>query len=655
MSSGYFNCISKSFCFPSFIYKFPLFHLSRCLSWRLSSEDVKITSYELSMLNSIRGDNNNNKDASSTSSGDATSSTMIVLRAYMVWRRSALIVALPSLFSSSVLGVTSIPMELVRQSGDGLNMLGQVARTLPEFIPTILAFACGAGLVFWKRLKFSQKLCRYALLFSLIAPLWPALIPTDYLYLPEYRSDKLPPTDAFILKISDGIMYLIQIMPLIVTIPNGVIKGSLRIRGLLPYSSIAGWICVFTAPFLSLLLYTALIFLTQMAGTILLVVGATLLTISPILYVAFYKLYTQSLSDEEEQKLTEVQRIIGLCQLLGFIIVLIWVFTFEEYGIRIIGPTTEHNNINSILLAGSGSGSTPSSVEYTTVSSSILDGNYYMNSGTPPPEVVLLSYTSGFRIIAESIGRNFFTILVVADTVLNMTLIHWYNYGRAQLLLRNDDELSRLYSAIIGKKNDETANIEMEEMSLANNNNSKGNSFTTTTESHAFDETIHDDGNEDDDDNSPPKTYGHKNSSIMDYSYIRSILDFNDEEFEHQNSDDVEMPTSSSSRRQQMKSPSIQSGAAVRTAHQEEALFPLGRQASEGLIPIDLEYDLESIDAVMPPLTSDSPHVVLSSAIPVVSRDLPPYVAKETTRTKENTGDSTILKPYITAVTGVGP
>jgi hypothetical protein len=254
---------------------------------------------------------------------------------------------------------------------------------------------------------------RWAWLVALALPMWPALIPTDFFYKEEFKTED--DLNGLFIRAGDAAAYAIQLMPLILSIPNGVIKGSLRIRGLLPMSPMAGWVIVITAPFLALLMFAALMMLLQVAGDWLLVVAATLLTFSPVLYIAFKKLYAAATTEEDEIKLDKIQWGISWIQLLGLLLALIWAFTY----------TTTYDGIQFRIIG--------------VVSSD-------------PNHITLLPLTSGVRLFFESLGRSFVASLVVADAVLRMTLVTWRTgeiNRRSQEGKGNEECLGELYRLLL--------------------------------------------------------------------------------------------------------------------------------------------------------------------------------------------------------------
>jgi hypothetical protein len=126
-----------------------------------------------------------------------------------------------------------------------------------------------------------------------------------------------------------GIGYTLQLVPLLVTVPSGLLRGSLRIRGLLPESSLAGWFIVIVAPLQPLMIFAVLVLLSQLFGDVLLLIGTILLLTVPMLYSFNGRLYTGNLTPEQDVELLWVQQIVGLMSLLGMVLIASWALTKE--------------------------------------------------------------------------------------------------------------------------------------------------------------------------------------------------------------------------------------------------------------------------------------------------------------------------------------
>ena len=75
----------------------------------------------------------------------------------------------------------------------------------------------------------------------------------------------------------------------------------------------------------------ALVVVLQLAGNILLILGSLLLTINPWVYVIFRRLLVTVSTPDTEKRLDIVQRCTGISNLLGFILIILFVITSPDF------------------------------------------------------------------------------------------------------------------------------------------------------------------------------------------------------------------------------------------------------------------------------------------------------------------------------------
>ena len=194
------------------VASFPL-HVRRALKWRLA-DTASTTVREEAALDKAEVSPNR------------------VARIFIAWRKSALLVAMPSLIFSAFFGVRSAREEMDSLDDFGFNGLGKFVYVLLAFVPIILLLSAMAALICWKNLKLSARIMGWCFVVTLVTPLLPAFLPTDYLYQSSFRVG-----DDLVVRTFDAISYVLQLVPLILSVPNGVVSGCLRVLGLLPVNS----------------------------------------------------------------------------------------------------------------------------------------------------------------------------------------------------------------------------------------------------------------------------------------------------------------------------------------------------------------------------------------------------------------------------------
>jgi hypothetical protein len=206
--------------------------------------------------------------------------------------------------------------------------------------------------VWWDQWRRTRTIVRIGWSLSFFLPFLPALFPLESLlkkdWLANYRQNDL----LVVYKSGMALSYVFVVLPLIITFPGGAVRAAIRLRGLLPQSSLSSWILVISAPFYSLLVLMSLVVVIQLAGNWLLVVGAVVLTANPWIYVAFRRLYvTSGIDDKLEARLDVVQKMAGLSSLAGFLLVLVWALSSG-----VIGQIFSVGQLVTFLCRGFGNG-----------------------------------------------------------------------------------------------------------------------------------------------------------------------------------------------------------------------------------------------------------------------------------------------------------
>ena len=318
-------------------------HLQRCFMWRLIL--VEPTSFELKHLGEAE-------------IHDPT------LRSYVVWRRSQLLCAILPLVSS----IITYFYDHIRNPGNvinpNLNGWGNFVTNLSSIANIIILVAVVGAIGIplgkfrvWSDWRLSSKIIRYGFIISFILPMIPAFVPLKFL------AKDPPPPDSEIdfsvldpaqfnsevfsliepevvetasqtlvwrrLQLEIGLSNFIKFLPALISFPASLSGAALRIKGLLPKSSLSSWILTVAGPFLSLVILTAAMLIIQFSGSFLLTFGVVFLSTGPWLNVFRRGLYVKA-PDEETDKLIDCNQKISLVfKLAGWLLVICWAATIS--------------------------------------------------------------------------------------------------------------------------------------------------------------------------------------------------------------------------------------------------------------------------------------------------------------------------------------
>lgn len=324
--------------------------------------------------------------------GTVTSSTLL---SYTCWRRSMLLVAFPSLLYSAV--GSFFENESTDLDDKTLTLFGKIVTFLPRFGGVLITLGSAGALWYWTNNNISNRWVMSGWIASLALPFIPALFPVKW--TTEYNSGyekydeylaKFPTfldaQDAFYAqaRVRASLYHGIALLPIIISFPLGMLRSALRIRGLMPDYSLAGWILIVTVPLYTLILLVALAMIAQIVGSALLIVAMLLFVIGPLIYLVQRKLFTDSIISETERELQRTQRIVRSTGILGLILTIVWMLTSELEGLRVVGTANAQDDLQAIL-----------------------------------------SYYEFIRIGFELMGRTLISSLCFADMYLRATLANW--------------------------------------------------------------------------------------------------------------------------------------------------------------------------------------------------------------------------------------
>ena len=318
-------------------------HLQRCFMWRLIL--VEPTSFELKHLGEAE-------------IHDPT------LRSYVVWRRSQLLCAILPLVSS----IITYFYNHIRNPGNvinpDLNGWGNFVTNLSSIANIIILVAVVGAIGIplgkfrvWPDWRLSSRIIRFGFIISFILPMIPAFVPLKFLAKdpppPDSKIDfsVLDPaqfnSEVFSLMESEvietasqtlewrrlqleiGLSNFIEFLPALLSFPASLSGAALRIKGLLPKSSLSSWILTVAGPFLSLVILTVAMLFIQFSGSFLLTLGVVFLSSGPWLNVFRRGLYVKA-PDEETDKLIDCNQKISLVfKLAGWILIICWAVTIS--------------------------------------------------------------------------------------------------------------------------------------------------------------------------------------------------------------------------------------------------------------------------------------------------------------------------------------
>ncbi|HEX4588787.1 MAG TPA: hypothetical protein VH120_02580 [Gemmataceae bacterium] len=135
-----------------------------------------------------------------------------------------------------------------------------------------------------------------------------------------------------------GVYYVAVLSPAVLALVPGIMRACIRMKMLLPWAVLPGWLLVAAAPFNGLLMLVTFVALAQVAASPLLLAGMLLWLAAPLVYVACARVYTRPIASASEVRTAQRVRAVAWVLALGSAGCLIgYAATGEAFGLRLVG------------------------------------------------------------------------------------------------------------------------------------------------------------------------------------------------------------------------------------------------------------------------------------------------------------------------------
>lgn len=213
--------------------------------------------------------------------------------------------------------------------------------------------------IFRNRPKLSFRILVAGFLFGFFVPIAIALCPWSWFgFTKETISPMKDPTGFLKTIAEDGIeaaKMLVSLLPAVLALIPGVLKGCLRVKTLLPASTLPGWFIVMTAPLYALFLLAVFVAINQVTNDPLLIGGVLLLVAAHLVYAFRASSFTQPILDDGGfARMKNSQRMVMLFTLGAVGLVVTYLTTRSFMGAHIIGMNPAKAFVTPWDLAGMG-------------------------------------------------------------------------------------------------------------------------------------------------------------------------------------------------------------------------------------------------------------------------------------------------------------
>lgn len=205
------------------------------------------------------------------------------------------------------------------------------------------------ALLLGRRYRLSFRILVAGFLISFLAPMLAALCPSTW------WEDADPNESALSILKGDlnDVAAVIMLLPSVLSLVPGIVKGCLRVKSLLPQSSLTGWLVVVGSPLYGMFMLIIWVAIDQVTTNPYILVGMALVTLSNFVYLFGADALTRPLiAPEDFARLKRVQLIVTLLTAAGGLVLLGYVVTREFNGIHLIGTDESKSLMRPIDIFG---------------------------------------------------------------------------------------------------------------------------------------------------------------------------------------------------------------------------------------------------------------------------------------------------------------
>lgn len=305
---------------------------------------------------------------------------------YLVWRRSILLVIMIPMGISALLAVIGL-FTINWQGLSAMGVLTQLLRVAGLFVLPVTAYLASQS---WDNQRKSRRVLLFGWAIALGIPLLLALIPAGWLFNMQGANPLQRAEMTAMLSVVGAIGAFVALMPTVLSVIPGVLRGCLRIKALLPNSILPGLFLVAATPLYVMLFLVVFTIVNQIAGNFLLILGVLALAASPVIYLFHSGTFTRPLRSEQEfAKIGAVQNQAMIVMGIGLALIVLYALTA------------------TLAIPGRGEVS--------------LIGTNAQTSMMRPWDPNI------FQFPLEYISRSLFTTAAVADLFMLMNLALWKN------------------------------------------------------------------------------------------------------------------------------------------------------------------------------------------------------------------------------------
>lgn len=208
----------------------------------------------------------------------------------------------------------------------------------------LLALAALAASVLWTRFQFTFQIMVGTFVLTFLVPLLLGFCPwswwekgyADIAYNPQTQTWQY--FERIWEGLKDGALYLVPLLPAVLSLVPGVQRACIRVKMLLPQSILPGSLLVIISPFYAMFLLVIFVSINQLRLDSLFSVGMLLFIAAPLTYAVQASLFTKPLTSESDyRRIRVVKGIAGAITALAGALLVAYLAKGEIWGVRLLG------------------------------------------------------------------------------------------------------------------------------------------------------------------------------------------------------------------------------------------------------------------------------------------------------------------------------
>jgi len=230
-------------------------------------------------------------------------------------------------------------VEEIEKPKNTFEKFTDIMESAPLYVLAVMALM---ALFVGNNLRLSYKFLVAGFLFGFLLPMAIAVCPWSWFGEKEVSYSLAKDPVNFLKDFAEGLMegghYLVMLLPTVLSLVPGVLKGCMKVKNLLPQSLLPGWFVVMAAPLYGLFLLVIFIAVDQVTAEPLILAGLGLVVLAHFVYVFRAEAFTAPLLGEADQKrLKSAMLTVTAITAAGGILLLTFLLTRQVMGVHLFG------------------------------------------------------------------------------------------------------------------------------------------------------------------------------------------------------------------------------------------------------------------------------------------------------------------------------